>query len=197
MSLHYDVPPNGSLRQGEILRDVRELRSSPAPPGEEAESEIQVFAVEHPLVVVLNSECDLSWDYDARNPDDAGELQSEEVDSLPKSVPYLFLADLHDEATILGRDDVNAGVLKRMSGNRDERYHRLPPGVVSRPEDEIKLPELFIDFKKTFALPTKLVYDGIGNGEITRVAVIPAVYVHHLSQRFHSFHSRVGLPDEE
>ncbi len=76
-------------------------------------------------------------------------------------------------------------------GNRP-RFHSLAEATVGEGEG---LPELFIDFRKAFAIPTLSLYGAIGAGAVQRVAVVQPVYLYDLIHRYHSYHSRVGLPD--
>lgn len=83
---------------------------------------------------------------------------------------------------------------KRIRQNQDVRYHKLPAAGIGNP-DVTKLPDLYLDFKRTISLPTGYLYGGISGGTVERIAVIPAVYRHDLMQRLFGFLSRVGLPD--
>jgi hypothetical protein len=72
------------------------------------------------------------------------------------------------------------------------RYHYFPRAAVGEGHD---LPEAYVDFKKGFAVSTESLYDGVRAGGVRRIAVVPPVHLHDLVQRYHAFHSRVGLPD--
>ncbi|GAG14521.1 unnamed protein product, partial [marine sediment metagenome] len=57
-----------------------------------------------------------------------------------------------------------------------------------------ELSDLYLDFQKAIALPCSGLYEALRQNGIKRVAVVPAIYVHDLMQRFYGFWSRVGLP---
>ena len=83
---------------------------------------------------------------------------------------------------------------RRIRQNQDERYHKLDASPYRIAPWFGILPDFYIDFKKTFALPTEQVYSALGAGYIRRVATVPHTYIHHLMQRFFGFLSRVGVP---
>jgi hypothetical protein len=86
-------------------------------------------------------------------------------------------------------------IWKRVKKNQDERYRCLPIADIGIPSIKV-LPTSYMDFKKTIGLPTFAVYQGIAASEgISRVAVVPPVYLHQLIHRFFGFLSRIGLPD--
>lgn len=58
------------------------------------------------------------------------------------------------------------------------------------------LPELGIDFKKIFTIPTDEIYQRIALGQVKRRAVLVSPYLEHLSSRFAYFLSRIALPQE-
>ena len=211
MLLNYEDPPSvGPLRQGEILRDVFEHRVTyaaiaPARPIVPADS------IRHALVVVLNNVCYLQWDFKARAEEDEwatesgveaeevgreAEVQTSDREEEPEEnqslVPYIHLCELVQGEKLLRRPSMNAGELKKMRELGRERYYCLPAAPVGEGD---ALPEFFIDFKKTFAMATPSLYEGIRAGGVERIAVVPPVYLQDLIQRYHAFHSRVGLLD--
>lgn len=183
-------PPNdGPLSQGEILGDVWEYRLE-HPATEPSESPPPFRPVCHPLMIVLTAACDLEWDHSLRarsgTPDVDASLENE-----PSHVPYVFLCDLYGEAEVRPRAP-GSDIWKRMRQNQDERYHRLEGAFISGTTEQ--LPELYLDFKKTIALPTATLYVAISKGGVRRIAVVPPVFVHSLVQRYYSFLARVGTP---
>lgn len=57
-------------------------------------------------------------------------------------------------------------------------------------------PELVIDFKRYFTLPTGELYRWIALGETRRRCRLRSPYMEHLSSRFAYFLSRVALPED-
>ena len=84
-------------------------------------------------------------------------------------------------------------IWKRIRQNQDERYHRFEAAPVGEPPVN-QLPDLYLDFRKTMALPTGTLYEGLGSGKVMRLAVVPPVFVHDLMHRFYAYLSRIGLP---
>jgi len=184
----YEAAPNElCLRQGELLRGVWLYSATTARELAEG-AQVGFSAVKHELVVPLNADCDLYWDHHQRFVADEPANESH-----PRLVPFVFLCGAYTEPEIRGREGVNKDVWRKMTANQDERYHHFPAASIGNPPAG-NLPELILDFKKTYCIPTSALYDGIGNG-IARVAMIPPVYLHDLMQRFYSFHARVALPE--
>lgn len=216
MPLRYDPPqPDDSpLIQGEILSNLNELRAE-HPASKPSAARTPFRPVPHRRAVVLTNICDLAQDHKARKEDAALETVSEEVEpSEPEPedietaqekqeppenlqyIPYVFFCELMDAEQMLRRPDVqNVKVLRRLSKNNDMRLHYLPAAPVGPDAAGVQLPDLYVDFRKTFALPTETVYAAIVSEAVTRDAIIPVIYIHDLVQRQHAYLSRVGLPD--
>ncbi len=203
MALRYQkIPVTEPLVQGEILENLVGSAADGFP-----------MIVPHPLVVVMNNVCDLRWDSEAREAErdigtvagmiDAGAEEGVattdregEAEEHPSLVPQVFICDLIYPNNLKQRMGYNAKEykrnLERIQKSNDARFHYLAPADI---EGGGSLAELVMDFKKTFAVPTLSIYEGIGTGQITRRAIVPAIYLHDLIQRYHSYLSRVGLPD--
>ncbi len=186
MPLIYTGPTSGQLRQGEILADIYEHRADRAPVELPPDALLGVKPRRHPRVIVMTAECDLEWDYKRR-------CVSALDEGHQKIVPYVLLCDVFSGQQIQHRFD-GAALWTRVEKNLDERYHRLDEAPIGDPELG-RLPELYLDFKKTFALPTLAMYAGFFVRGIRREAVVPTLYLQNLMHRFYSFLSRVGLPD--
>lgn len=197
MPLRYDVPPSsGALSQGEILAGIWEHRPLEPPVQLPEDAPIAVESVHHPLVIVVSSACDLEQDFKVRLPTRPGEghgMSEDELGRHPAIIPHVLFCDVYQEPDIRGRI-AGSDIWRRIRGNQDERYHHLQSAPVGDPARE-QLPDVYLDFRKTLALPTRRVYEGIQRDAITRVAVVPPLYIHDLIHRFYAFHSRVGLPD--
>lgn len=197
MPFVYDAAPQeGSLRQGELLRAVtRHTVDHPASKIYSSGNGPNIISVLHPLAFVLNSDCDLNWDYDAREPAtgegyaDAGEIRNSQ-----RWVPHVFLCDAYYETEIRNRPEIGRNLWERVKKNQVERFHFLCGAVVNR-DDGSHIDDLCLDFKRTFAIPTPQLYGAINNGSVERVAVILPPYLQHLTHRFYGFHSRVGVPE--
>jgi len=167
------------LCHGEILSDLVRFRLDVP---RMHESEPSVVQITYPFVLVLSQSCDLIQDFSARG------------DGKPQ-LPDLLLCDVPTaeslRATCPGSD-----VWKRIKQNKDERYHFLEKTL---PECDVAregLPELGVDFKRYFSLPTDEVYRRIELGPTRRRSVLRTPYSEHMSSRFAYFLGRVALPRE-
>ena len=104
------------------------------------------------------------------------------------------MCDLYREEQIRGR--VGGGdIWKRVRKNQDERYHKLPEAPYRDGASFGNIPDLYMDFKKTFALPTEQLCQAIASNGVRRIALVPHTYIHDLMHRFYGFLARVGVPD--
>ena len=58
------------------------------------------------------------------------------------------------------------------------------------------LPELGMEFKRYFSLPTAEVYHRIQIGQAKRRCFLLSPYLEHFCTRFHYFNNRIALPEE-
>ena len=169
-----DPPDDGSLRQGEILRNVIEYQPTATT------SPIPIQPLTHPLVVAMTNGCDLEREFEARGGGSAS----------PSA--HVLLCDLHDEVVMRPRF-TGSKLWKRVRQNQDERYHRLDG--LAEAEDGDAEDGLYMDFRAAFSQPLSIVYSEIQEGTACRTAVVPPVYLQDLLHRFYSYLSRVALPD--
>jgi hypothetical protein len=192
--LEYQITnDNGELQQGEVLANVWEHRSE-YPPIEPSDKVAPFISVHHPRMIVMTAECDMLWDYQARSGiHDEDALTGIELNH-PSILPHILLCEMYEQeeirSTITGSD-----IWKRIRQNQDERYHHLIEAPFAGNSVNEALPDLYLDFKKTFSLPTRKLYEGLNNSNIARVAVVPPIYVHDLIHRFYGFLGRVAVPD--
>ncbi len=205
MVLKYLIPQVGQpLLQGEILGNVWEHRPiypSIEPPIEKANTQpseyIKLHSIRHEFVIVMNPVCDLNQDFvRSRFPEGQFTEQSKDPDGSEFQqhlIPYLLLGDMYTDSIVIRKRFFNRALWDRVEKNLDERYHYLEPASVGEPVIT-GLPGLYLDFKKVTGIPSVSVYEGIRQGKIERIAVLPPIYVHNLIHRFYSFLSRVGIP---
>ncbi len=146
----------------------------------------------------MSPDCDLDWDFKARQqivaqgqaaqPNDASKLP------LGKLMYHALFCDLVARKTVHIYGPPNATLWEKLEQNGDTRYHHLEPAAIGEPASA-RLDDQYMDFKKIFGLPIDRVYEGLQSGQITRIALIPSVYVQNLMHRFFHFQSRVALPD--
>jgi len=192
VSLRYEVSPaSGALRQGEILKDVWEYRAEMPAAVLKDDQSVSFRPYHHAFVIVMTAECDLFHDYRIRYEPTADEADKGE--SHPRLLQHLFLCDLFEQEEIrplmAGSD-----IFRRAKRNQEERFHCLPEADIGDPVTT-HLPELFMDFHRTIGIHPFAIYEGVTQRDISRIAVVPPVYVHDLMHRYFGFLSRVGLPD--
>jgi hypothetical protein len=190
-------PMDGVFRQGEILSDVVQVHLSADSLTPNA-LEISIEEKVHPYALVLTQDCDLDWDFKARNvqPDEQNRdrADAEENRRQAKLVPNILLCEL-TTADVLRPRLAGGDVLRRIKANQDERYHYLPAIPPANDRGGDGLPELVADFKRVFSIPTDEVYLRAALG-LRRRALMQSPFLQHLSSRFGYFCSRVALPEE-
>lgn len=198
MPFTYEVPPQvGAIRQGEILTGICEYRPRLAPIAQTHQTAVDVVPIHHPYMIIMTADCDLDWDFKARfanqevveSYDDEVILQQEAMAAI---IPHILLCEVYDSTAVRARVPAS-NLWKRIRQNQDERYHYFEAASIGESMSE-QLPDICLDFKKTLALPTQSLYNGICARGIKRFAVVPPIYIHDLMHRFYGFLSRVGLP---
>jgi len=195
--LIYEPPPKqGALRQGEIVADVWEHRPLvPAASLGEGET-AEVRPLVHSLAIVMTADCDLENDYAERfssgRPTGPQQLLERDYEE-PVLVPYVLMCDLQREDQIKGQV-AGSEIMRRVRSNQDERYHKLAEAPYRNGAWLGSTPDLYTDFKKTFALPTEQVCQAVASNGIRRIALVPHTYIHDLMHRFYGYLSRGGVP---
>ncbi len=195
-------PDDGALRQGEILTGVVEhqvsLETLKAP-----DNRIRVDKRRHPFAIVLTQDCDLDWDFNALSriqggdwPDDNEKAKREKAKLEARRIPAILLCEVHAATEIRDREDINSTIWSQIKINKNERYHffQLIPAEADLMGEG--LPELTIDFKRYFTIPTGELYHYIIGGDAHRRTCLDNPYLEHISHRFASFLSRVALPQD-
>jgi hypothetical protein len=187
----YARSADGRLRQGEILGNLQQskitleslrLFASSDIRSSAATAEIVVNFTDHPLVIVLTQDCDLDLDYSDRQSAGAGKLYDILVCDVYRADPF---------KQKLGK---NMKEWKVIAENQSPRYQFLSNVT---PDDDATgkgLPNLTMDFKRHFTLPTEEMYERLRLGITSRYCVLETPYVEHLMHRFLSFQGRVALP---
>jgi hypothetical protein len=147
-----------------------------------------VDLVSHPFAIVLSQDCDLEIDFLARN---QPQSLSNPEDKLLLSVLFCEVISARE---LKGR--LSDGQLwRQIRENRHDRYAYLrsaPPELDAR---NVGFPDLGIDFKRYFTIPTKIVYEQLSS-KAERRACLQSPYLEHLSARFANYLSRIALPEE-
>ncbi|WP_373543912.1 hypothetical protein [Chamaesiphon sp.] len=179
-----------ALRQGEILTGVIQYK----PVVEELLQQTQELSFKpilHPYAIVTTQDCDLDWDYTARN--------SQEVESL-KLLNSIILCEIttaqeiKDTRDINGKQVMDSKTWNLVKSHRHERYYFFEKVSSECEVEKEGLPELTADFKKVFGMDAATLYRQIEIGMVKRRTTLISPYSEHFSRRYHSFHDRVALP---
>jgi hypothetical protein len=165
------------------------------PPAElTQEADVRVQAIRHDRMVVLTQDCDLLQDFNLRSADGFTLDDLADVADNPRSVPSVALCDMFDE--IKSRIASGSAIFNAVKKNQNERYHTFAEAPVGSGEEELGvLPALYLDFRKTVALPTPFLYEAVRAAGVSRLAVVPPFHIHDLIHRFHGYHSRVAVEE--
>ncbi len=178
------IGPGFSLRQGEILSELPQFRFDAATLGSEAPLGEAMY---HPYAVILSQDCDLEQDFNVR--------QKKIVSD--KLLPSVLFCEVATAEELFSRvKALGSKLWDRIRINKDERYHFLQAVDGSCDAQQVGLPELGLDFKRYFTLPTDELYQRIENGEAKRRCILVSPYLEHLSSRFAHFLCRVALPED-
>ena len=159
---------NGSLRQGEIVTNLIQLK--PNVPSLSTE-EPEIIPIVHPYAIIVTQDCDLVQDFKPRS---EGSLESDKI------IPSILFCEVATAEQLKGRADIKSDIWKRIRQNKDDRYQFIEK-VFS--EDDLLgegLPELGIDFKRYFTIPTDEIYFRI-KADAKRRCRLVSPYLEHLS----------------
>jgi hypothetical protein len=194
-NIYKPSPNEGPLKQGEILSNLFQVLLAV----DTLQSSVDTQAIDrihHQFVIILTQDCDLEWDFrDFRYPSESRSPKRN------KEVPNTLLCEvataheLRQRAQHLRKSELWTAVER----NNSERYHFLQK--VEPPHDALGhgLPELTLDFKRYFTVPTAELYARIAlpdsEQQCQRRAVLQSPYLEHLGSRFTYFLSRIALPE--
>jgi len=180
--------------QGSVYRDVRALVCcTPVDPS----AHFTLEEWEFPYAVAMSQECDLYQDHERRRQEaKEGSAQSEQPDH-DKLLPSVLMCPAYHGASLregahldaLGRrmPRQNSAQWNWIKTNQNPRYHYLASWV------PLQVPELVIDFKHFFTIPTEVLRTDYTTEE-HNIARLGCLYREDLSQRFTAYLARVGLP---
>lgn len=185
----YATSTEGRLRQGEILSHVVQYKLDPESANPEEKPDFN--EVIHPLAIIVSQGCDLESDYDR-------EQQGNRPES--RFLPNLLFCEVCEASALRqpGPERIASDLWKRIRNNKDERYQFLR--TIDKEVDALGngLPELAIDFKKYFTIPTGEIYRLLSDktNPIQKRCRLVTPYAEHLSTRFFYFQMRIPLPEE-
>lgn len=182
-----------ALRQGEILTNVVELQVRlESIASVNSDSVYQANPIQHSFAIIVSQDCDLEQDFNYRygnRGNDRNELpsvllcQAEDIEDFINSEKY---RTLFTSKTFKGN----------FKNNNEFRYHFVQEIPAALSAVDKRVPELGIDFKRYFSMPTAEVYHRINLDHTRRCSVLESPYRDHFSQRFYNFNNRIALPEE-
>lgn len=192
------LPAFGPLRQGELLGGLWELKPNHPPVQIQEGNEVQVIPIPHPVVVVITADCDLEQDFRFRFPKEpipgAPATITESPVGAHVQLNHVWLCDVFDEQTLRTKSAMNSEQWRRIRSSQLERYHRLNSIRTTDTGEPVETNQ-YLDFKQVFGVSPDMLYQGLKDGLITRMGLVPHTYVHDLIHRFYGYLSRVSLPE--
>lgn len=179
-SIYSPSVPGAALRQGEILSGMEQVRLSLSSVGTD---QLRVELVNHPYAIIVSQDCDLEWDFKARH----------NCATVDKLIPSVLFCEVVAAEALRGRPDIKSDIWRRIQTNKDERYHFLQAVGSNQDYPGEGLPELGIDFKRFFTIPTDEVYRRFELGCRRRCRLV-SPYAEHLSTRYCCYLFRIALP---
>ncbi|BAY94955.1 MULTISPECIES: hypothetical protein [unclassified Tolypothrix] len=175
-----------ALRQGEILTGV--IQFIPVP--NEASPELdktQFKPIIHPYAIVVSQDCDLDWDYKARQTTDK---QNKLLNSILCCEIYQAQEIRQDRNTY----QMNSEKWNLVKTNCNKQFHFFEKIPLECDLTKEGLAELTADFKKVFAVDPEFLYYQISINKVQRRSVFVSPYLEDFFQRYYSYHGRVALP---
>jgi hypothetical protein len=177
--------PSGSaeLCQGEILSGLVQTQLEIESVG--VTEGIRVSRKHHPFAIILSQDCDLDLDFKAR----AGEVKED------KLLPNVLFCEVVTAAELKGSGGMNTSIWGRVQRNKDERYQFLQKVESAYDSAAQGLPEMGIDFKRYFTIPTGEVYAQLEKTCRRRCRLL-SPFLEHLCTRSGHYLCRIALPAE-
>jgi hypothetical protein len=179
------VKADNRIFQGDVIRDVDCIETVT-----EYEGIIEVSKITFPLIVVLTQDCDLEQDH---------LLQFQPKDSQDKRLISVLVAPLYNAEHVfrgehLSELGINSQFIRKgrtpgdfLITNQNPRYH-----YIEFPK-ELNIVPSVIDFKHYFSVHVSYLQE-LRKGNF--ICTVSELYREDISQRFASFLSRIGLPNE-
>lgn len=181
----YAPSRSGALRQCELVSSLVEVRAA-STSGQQDNPTVDL--VTHPFALVLSQDCDLEIDFLARNHPESLSTPKE------KLLPGVLFCELVAASELKGRLS-DGQIWRQIRENKNERYAYLRSGPPELDALKEGFPDLGMDFKRYFTVPTNVVYEQLSN-KAARRACLESPYLEHLSTRFANYLSRIALPEE-
>lgn len=178
----YRPSVGGAIRQGEIVTNIIQLKLDLKTINDDPK---RLTPVIHPIAIIVSQDCDLDWDYRARQ----GQADSQ------KNLPNVLFCSVARAEDLRTQDGINSSIWKQIQINKNERYHFFQKVAPAQDAIHEGLPEMGVDFKIYFTLPADEVYKRLET-EAKRRCCLVSPYLEHFASRFYYFQSRIALPEE-
>ncbi len=182
-----------SLRQGEILSDLVQIQINlESIKISENDTNYLANPIVHPYAIIVSQDCDLDRDFHFRF-----HSRGKKRHRLPS---VLFCEVMDAEELVHGERNKNifqsSTVRRNFQNNDDYRFHFIQ--AIPKQFDAIGqgLPELGMEFKRYFSIPTGEVYRRIELAHTQRRCRLQSPYLEHFCDRFHYFNNRIALPEQ-
>ena len=182
-----------SLRQGEILTNLVQIQVNlESIETAQNNTNYSVTPFVHPYAIIVSQDCDLEQDFNFRF-----HKRGKERHRLPS---VLFCEVIEAKELVQGERNQNIfqsrTVRKNFQDNNDYRFHFIQ--AIPEEFDTLGrgLPELAMEFKRYFSLPTGEVYHRIKLDHTQRRCGLKSPYLEHFCDRFHYFNNRIALPEQ-
>ena len=193
MFLRSPVDIGKALRQGEILTNVVELQVKPnSIMNVDADDHYAVSPIKHPFAIVVSQDCDLEQDFNYR---------FRNIGNIRHDLPSILFCQAEEIGEFILSESYQSLFKSRtfagnFKNNDAFRYHFIQEVPADLDTRNCGLPELGIDFKRYFTMPTAEIYHRIELSHTKRRSVLNSPYRDHFSQRFYNYNNRVALPEE-
>jgi hypothetical protein len=167
---------DAELRQAEIVTGITQFIWDPQPE--------EVLVLQHSFAIIVSQDCDLLWDYQARQKEMPSDLNG----------VLLLEAELWTKVKVSvgGRD-----IWKSLGQNKNERYQLLEEVPPALDLYGYGIQALVVDFKKMFTMSAGELERQLSlrDGRARRRCRLIHPYREHLQSRAAFYLSRVGIPE--
>lgn len=193
----YRASASRALRQGEIITGLEQtVINLNTLQRKQGKIDYEVYDIPHPYAIVVSQDCDLEQDFNLR-----AKLRVKSDATLKlrllESILFCVVEAADKTASEHPLDEVRSSRgFERIVKNKDERFHYFEAILSQNDSVREGLPELVVEFKRFFTIPTAEVYKKLRLGLAKRRCQLCSPYLEHFSVRFHYYHSRVALPHD-
>lgn len=183
------LAPNTQLRQGEIITGLIQYQLVLDSVGQ---PELTIDEKIHPYAIILSQDCDLEQDFRIRNSDPATQRETDKV----SNVLFCEVVTAENMRGVANVTGITTEIWKLIRQNKNDRYHFLEQVAAAQDATGAGLPELGLNFKRYFTIPTAEVYRQLEINIAQRRCRLISPYLEHLSDRYGNYLTRIALPED-